>query len=132
MEVFEVISALQILAGTPQDKGNAVLDKLSSTNSGRVVKHVISQTYFWREAEKRARQSCIAFQEYGPEISSLEEQFKQKAVPLQKLPQIAQRLSTWHDGLGEGCAASKRRSKNPLHECGSQGQPCGDEQFCVA
>ena len=101
-EVHDVALALEVLCGAVVQDGHLLLDKLSSNSTGKVVRHIISQTVYWKEAEKTSRQVCLASKVFMPEIEEVRQRLQAADVSLEKIPDIAQRMASWRDGLGEG------------------------------
>ena len=114
-EVLEVSEAVMVLAGGVCADGNSMIDKLSHTSIGKVVRHLVSQTPFWAAEEKRMRQMSVATKTFIPEITDVMASVAEESVSLEKLAEISRRMTTWHEGLGTGGSKQGFSRRNLAH-----------------
>ena len=102
-EAHDMLACMLMLTGSGEAKVE-VLDKIFSATKGSRHKLRVSlnNEQFWRDAERKARQSCIAAETFNPEIKSTLQ--KLSSLSLGELADTVPRLHVWKDGLGAGCA----------------------------
>eukprot|EP00971_Amphidinium_carterae_P344955 6485656-Amphidinium_carterae.2 len=128
-EVLELCNALLVL--TNISKETSILDEVLGENckaSIQVVKRLINQRPFWREASQRACDRVVAEKSYGPEIANFMTKLQNtgESIPMPDLHKCACRVVVWREGLGQGakffallqfCVPIFKSPPSPPKEC---------------
>eukprot|EP00971_Amphidinium_carterae_P039820 781973-Amphidinium_carterae.1 len=106
-EVLELCKALLVL--TNMSKETSILDDVFGENckaSIQVVKRLINQRPFWREASQKACDRVVAERSYGPEIDEVMSKLQNvgESITMTDLHKWACRVVVWREGLGQGAS----------------------------
>ena len=111
-EILDLAEALLTLTGNGSNEiksssdGAAVLGRALGPKckaSCQVIRHLVSQSPFWRATERQARQAASAEKSFGPEMKEMMENLKDPDFyVLADLPKACQRVSVWNEALRSG------------------------------